>query len=258
MKGVMDHADPDKSDNFKKFAARASAECLIAFVRAHLPIEGDAEDKVLVPGTSPLPVKRGPAALLNARHEVVGFVGREALLDELRGWCEAEEHVRARLLHAPGGMGKTRLAIELCKQMRERGWRAGFVPKALGVDRFAELIESEQPVLAAIDYAESRAQLRDLMELTAAQRGKRSNKRLRLILLARNADNWWTDLLSSDGPVKDLLSEESTALQTLANAGADRAAVFQQAVKAFARAQYKKAPDSEAPNLKDRRYERGG
>jgi nucleoside phosphorylase len=37
MKGVMDHADPDKSDNFRAFAARASAECLIAFLRAHPP-----------------------------------------------------------------------------------------------------------------------------------------------------------------------------------------------------------------------------
>lgn len=36
MKAVMDHADADKSDNFKSFAARASAECLIAFLRQHL------------------------------------------------------------------------------------------------------------------------------------------------------------------------------------------------------------------------------
>ncbi len=33
MKGVMDHADSDKEDGFKAFAARASAECLIAFLR---------------------------------------------------------------------------------------------------------------------------------------------------------------------------------------------------------------------------------
>jgi nucleoside phosphorylase len=36
MKGVMDHADPDKADNFKPFAARASGECLIAFLRRNL------------------------------------------------------------------------------------------------------------------------------------------------------------------------------------------------------------------------------
>lgn len=37
MKAVMDHADSDKSDNFKEFAARASAECLISFLRKNLP-----------------------------------------------------------------------------------------------------------------------------------------------------------------------------------------------------------------------------
>ncbi len=38
MKAVMDHGDEDKSDNFKAFAARASAECLIAFLRKNLPL----------------------------------------------------------------------------------------------------------------------------------------------------------------------------------------------------------------------------
>lgn len=33
MKGVMDFADGDKDDHFKEFAARASAECLLAFLR---------------------------------------------------------------------------------------------------------------------------------------------------------------------------------------------------------------------------------
>ena len=36
MKGVMDHADHDKDDSVKAFAARASAECLIAFLRENL------------------------------------------------------------------------------------------------------------------------------------------------------------------------------------------------------------------------------
>jgi len=37
MKGVMDHADHDKDDQLKPFAARASAECLIRFLRENLP-----------------------------------------------------------------------------------------------------------------------------------------------------------------------------------------------------------------------------
>ncbi len=37
MKGVMDFADSEKDDHFKHFAARASAECLLAFLRENLP-----------------------------------------------------------------------------------------------------------------------------------------------------------------------------------------------------------------------------
>ena len=127
MKAVMDYADADKSDNFKKFAARASAECLLAFMKQHVPPRATRDDPILAPGTEDLPKRAGPAALLNARHQEVPFHGRKEVLDALRRWCEGEERVRARLIHAEGGMGKTRLAIELCKQMRAAGWRAGFL-----------------------------------------------------------------------------------------------------------------------------------
>lgn len=42
MKGVMDYADSSKGDDFKPFAARASAECLIAFLRENLDPHPDA------------------------------------------------------------------------------------------------------------------------------------------------------------------------------------------------------------------------
>lgn len=41
MKAVMDFADGDKNDHFKEFAARASAECLIAFLRENVPPRGE-------------------------------------------------------------------------------------------------------------------------------------------------------------------------------------------------------------------------
>ncbi len=37
VKGVMDHADPNKDDRYKQFAARASAEVLITFLNEALP-----------------------------------------------------------------------------------------------------------------------------------------------------------------------------------------------------------------------------
>jgi tetratricopeptide (TPR) repeat protein len=151
-------------------------------------------------------------------------------------------------------MGKTRLAIELCKRMRAAGWRVGFMPKVLGVDRFAELVQSEEPVVAVIDYAESRGQIRELLEVAAARRGEeKSKKKLRLLLLARNADEWWTDLLRSDGAVKDLLCDDPMGLEAV---DADREAVFHEAVRGLARELHQRVPESAAPSLADQQYER--
>jgi hypothetical protein len=244
MKAVMDHADTDKSDNFKAFAARASAECLLAFVQKHVPPLATREDPVLTPGTSDMPKLAGPAAMLNARHQVVPFHAREDVLEGLRRWCEGKDDVRARLIHAAGGMGKTRLAIELCRQMREMGWRAGFLAES---NKLGELMESDRSVLAAIDYAESRIELREMLKRVA---GRRGNKSLRIVLLARNADEWWTDLLRSDGLVKDMLSgEEPLGLPSVTP---DREAIFREAVKAFAQKEY----EGVVPNLADPKYER--
>lgn len=52
MKGVMDHADHDKDDLLKSFAARASAECLILFLRQNLVPTVPAEAVPQRPSTS--------------------------------------------------------------------------------------------------------------------------------------------------------------------------------------------------------------
>jgi hypothetical protein len=181
---------------------------------------------------------------LNARHQVVPFHGRDDLLEYMRRWCEGDGNVRARLIHAAGGMGKTRLAIELCRQMREKGWRAGFLVESNKLD---ELMQSDRPVLAVIDYAESRPELREMLKRVA---GRSRNKPLRVLLLARNADEWWSYLLSSEGAVEDMLSdEEPLGLQPVTM---DREAIFHKAVKAFAKKEY----EGIVPPLTDSRYER--
>ena len=158
MKGVMDHATPKKADNFKHFAARASAECLLAFLRKNLeprgtdPYPGDS----LVPGTTPLPATQPkPSDLLKAGNEIVPFHGRQEFMAELEAWRKESDPVRIRLIHGAGGMGKTRLMIEWTKRVRESGenWMAGFLrePREGWFDRLSSL---DQPMLIAIDYAE--------------------------------------------------------------------------------------------------------
>jgi hypothetical protein len=71
MKGVMDFANHGRDDHFKEFAARASAECLLVFLREHLDVEVIPDgDDILVAGTEEkLPENPRPSALLNARYD---------------------------------------------------------------------------------------------------------------------------------------------------------------------------------------------
>lgn len=198
------------------------------------------------PGTRDLPADL-PIALLAAPHQVVPFIGRGELLASLQAFCDDDGDVRAQLLHAPGGSGKTRLAIELCHRLRQSGWRAGF---AAGGARIADLLDSDDPVLAVIDGIESVPELADMLRSVA---GKRSRSRLRLLLLARTAADWWSHLLSETGPVADLLgAEDPIALGSLEE---PREVVFHEAARAFARRLGVRA-EVEAPDLADPRYAR--
>ncbi len=75
MKGVMDYADPEKNDNFKEFAARASAECLVAFLRQNLPAYSKGEKAVAkassrLPPSAELKEKKKQACTASHNHNV--------------------------------------------------------------------------------------------------------------------------------------------------------------------------------------------
>lgn len=194
MKGVMDHADSFKDDRFKAYAARASAECLIAFLRQHLPADAGS---LLDPGEAPLPANHNPATLLNARFQkdFLPFWGREAELDDLLAWCGSSRHVAVRLYHGPGGMGKTRFLTEVCGRLRERGWRAGFLTRSGDAHRdrqaLVAAVEDGGPALVVVDYAETDQDRTQLLLRVAAELDEQQRGGLRLVLLARNTGEWW-------------------------------------------------------------------
>ncbi|REG24498.1 tetratricopeptide (TPR) repeat protein [Archangium gephyra] len=242
LKGVMDFADAGRDDHFKEFAARASAECLLAFLREHLDVEVvPGIDDLLVPGTEwALPEVPPPSALLHARYEVVPFHerGREAILAELERWCDEGPPVAGRLLHAEGGVGKTRLAIEWTRRRRAAGWEAGFLPKDVPGDWFERLWMRGQPVLVVIDYAESRTDLSAILSRVhrySQQAGAGVLRRMRLLLLARGDGDWWQSLRQSDTSLGAWLEVTPPhELAPLAVSAAEREKVFQEAAEKFA------------------------
>ena len=87
-------------------------------------------------------------------------MGREQLLGELGGWCEREPEDGAPaglwLVTGGGGFGKTRLAVEACREAEARGWTAGLLrPDVTERGKLPALAEWPGRLLIAVDYAES-------------------------------------------------------------------------------------------------------
>jgi hypothetical protein len=160
--------------------------------------------------------KDSPGALLRAEFGVVPFHGREQEMDDLRVWCLDKETVQVRLYTGQGGMGKTRLALEVARALRGEGWRTGFLePETLGSpsEAWTKVSRSGGRVLVIVDYAETRRNL-----LVPLLRGlyETAEGPYRVILLARAALDWWEQLKTERHGVGALLSGPATSRRSLA------------------------------------------
>ncbi|CAM5609874.1 trypsin-like peptidase domain-containing protein [Streptomyces aurantiogriseus] len=140
--------------------------------------------------------------LLSPHSEVVPFVGLATELTRLSDWCTTGPTVSVAVVHGPGGVGKTRLAVELARRVSQRRpeaehaaggpavpWSAGFLqldPQA----PYTMLRHLIRPTLVVVDYAETRRdQVEQLMATLARHRPP--GKPVRLLLLARAVPAWW-------------------------------------------------------------------
>jgi hypothetical protein len=138
----------------------------------------------------------GSAAwLLHPASEVIDFFGRTQELEELTAWCRDDRAFPVRLVTAPAGYGKTRLARRLAGVVqRWRGWRSW--PVRVGREQEAAAVVREgKRLLLVVDYAESRPAA-GLAELVVAAGARR---RVRLLLLARTVGPWWRQLAAYAG-----------------------------------------------------------
>ncbi len=100
------------------------------------------------------PLVAGPSGLLRPNRKVVRFTGREAEQAMLRSWCASAEGRSLRVLIGVGGVGKTRLALQLAAAWEASGGRwklvaAGEEAQAVAAARAV----TSGPVLLAVDYA---------------------------------------------------------------------------------------------------------
>jgi len=266
-KGVMDNGDPGKSDQVRTFAARASAEVVIRFLREHL--EGPPGPAGVLStnqwsgraGEAGSASRDNPGTLLNARWEVVPFIDevRAKELADLNGWCDpAAAGVSIRLFIGPGGVGKTRLFIEFAARLRAAapGWDAGFVPDHLSKEQLQQLTLISRPTLFVIDYAEARLDLvHVLTELLKA--GERSEHPVRIALLARGVGEWYQATKDQSADLSDMLNRWSPLpLDEPEAAGEVRGRVYRASLAAFAEKIGVALPAEREADLTDPRFGR--
>jgi transcriptional regulator with XRE-family HTH domain len=192
-----------------------------------------------------------PGALLRADvHDGVPFHGRKLELKELNDWCNASALVSVKLITGAGGIGKTRLLIELCQRLRRSDWAAGFTSTGA-----PELFRERGGTLVVIDYADAALEVTRRVLAEAVRRRERGP--IRVALLARRADDWWDHLASTGGGVSELLTGSATAFMPIlafAPSPEERLHAFEVACQALAKRLHRSVPRRSRPALAGNSY----
>ncbi|MDG4770973.1 tetratricopeptide repeat protein [Solwaraspora sp. WMMD792] len=175
-----------------------------------------------------------PSMLLAANNQVVPFTAlRDADRAELAAWRDDPARgVAVRLLHGPGGQGKTRLAAQFGADSVAAGWPVAVARhrSQLAADDPPEATEvTGRGLLVIVDYAERwpAEDLRDMFKDRLLRQGVPT----RLLLLARPESTLWPlqHDLTTLGYAADV-----TALTPAADSPANRQRIFTEAADRFA------------------------
>ncbi|MEO5371217.1 MAG: toll/interleukin-1 receptor domain-containing protein [Magnetococcus sp. DMHC-1] len=132
---------------------------------------------------------------LDPRARFLPLIGRQTEMRNLKSWVNQDKPLSVRALIGGAGRGKTRLAMELGREVEENGWHVGFLSGKL----LDELIEKKggewtRPTLAVIDYAAKNAPKMNAWLKLLASRCEKSGPPLRVLLFERHAEEgfgWW-------------------------------------------------------------------
>ena len=161
-------------------------------------------------------------------------------------------------MRGPGGIGKTRLVAELCRRVRDAGMVAGFL--APGADAAALAGVAAGTTLVAIDEAHTVPGV--VAGLLLAQAQRTAGGPMRVVLLARNAGDWWTQVVPDALAASPLASAACEGALGVALGPVDsdqgaRREAFLEAAQAFRARLSPEAnePDPDVPDLSAPAYD---
>jgi tetratricopeptide (TPR) repeat protein len=174
-----------------------------------------------------------PSRLLLARHRIVPFAGRRALLHDLAHWSDDAQEMSVRLIHAAGGQGKTRLAAEVATRRAAEGWAVWQATHATTGTRPSTLPMPTRAAAVIVDYADRWPASALLTLLTQLRQvGQAATVPIRVLLLARSAGYWWQAV--SDRVESDLAVPADQLELTSLTFAEDADALFAEAAARFA------------------------
>ena len=158
------------------------------------PSVGDPR-RALNPPYATLPRKiarANPNLLLHPEYEAAPFRGRDKEFGLLLGWCASDPRSGLALISGPAGIGKTRLAAELCRSQANAGWLTGFLKADPSPASLAGIARLRRPTLVVVDDAEGRVD--QILRLLGVLLDEPPRKPWRIVLLARWKGDWWSHL----------------------------------------------------------------
>jgi tetratricopeptide (TPR) repeat protein len=152
------------------------------------------------------------SGLLRPERGVVEFTGRSVELAGLAVWCQDAGVCPVSLVTGVGGVGKTRLALRLGEVLTDApggDWKVSPVQVGAELEAFdsacALVREDGKRVLLVVDYAETRTRLPSMLAEVASWEAA-GNDGVRVLLVARAAGEWWSELDTDSDLVSDLIS----------------------------------------------------
>ena len=174
-----------------------------------------------------------PNHVLLAAYAVARFRGRSAERSSLTNWCASDQVGGMALVTGAGGTGKTRLVSEVLATMTIKGWAAGFLRANAESTDLRDLDAIQEPLLIAVDYAETRG--RQVVELLECVVGREPRK-WRVVLIARASGDWCENLQTRTHDPRARSSIASSIHYSLGPvdvAVEDRREAFMEAASAF-------------------------